>query len=385
MKAYSFLHKKKSGWGREVFPSVDESRSIIFIFASRSLADRPKPLKELLNQYSRCPFIGCSSAGEIFDSQVGDNTVSVAVVEFDNASARVVAESINSAEQSFNVGKNLALRLLQNGIPTGVFVLSDGLNVNGSALARGMNSVLPPNVIVTGGLAGDGDRFQSTWTLDRNGCKSHQIVAAGFYGESIVYSHGSRGGWDIFGPERIATKSNGNVLYTIDNEPALDLYERYLGDQASKLPASGLLFPLQVWVSSNPQKKLVRTLLSIDRANRSLTYAGDVVEGSTIQLMHANFDHLIEGASEAASLASLKKCPKGSDFLSLAISCVGRRLILGERIEEEVEAALGSLPKNTKQIGFYSYGELSPYVLGEPCELHNQTMTITAIGEKKLA
>ncbi len=240
--------------------------------------------------------------------------------------------------------------------------------------------MLPKGVIVTGGLAGDGDRFQTTWTLQGQEPQTGYISAIGFYGKNIRVNHGSKGGWDIFGPERLITRSRGNVLYELDGKPALDLYKEYLGDRANGLPATALLFPLAIRSPSDNEKQLVRTILKVDEKEHSMIFAGDIPEGSHAQLMRANFDRLIEGASFAASKTSEGESGEKSR-LAIAISCVGRRLILGERAEEETEATLETFPKGTQQVGFYSYGEISPYVKGQSCDLHNQTMTLTLISE----
>jgi hypothetical protein len=208
---------------------------------------------------------------------------------------------------------------------------------------------------------------------------SNFVTAAGLYGDHVRVGHGSKGGWDQFGPERVVTRSKGNVLYELDHKPSLQLYKEYLGERASGLPATGLLFPLSIRVGATSDKRLVRTILAVDEDTQSLTFAGDIPEGAFAQLMHANFDRLIQGASDASS--SVQSNVHGSsDTLAVAISCVGRRLVLGERAEEETEATLDALPPCTQQIGFYSYGELSPYATGR-CDLHNQTMTLTTISE----
>ena len=205
------------------------------------------------------------------------------------------------------------------------------------------------------------------------------IVAVGLFGESVIVGHGSQGGWDMFGPHRMVTKSQSNVLYELDGEPALALYKKYLGERASGLPATGLLFPLAVYPSQGDGKALVRTILAVDEEKQSITFAGDIPQGAKVQFMKANFDRLVEGALNAARVTR-EKTSAGEQMLSIAISCVGRRLVLGERSEEETEATLEVLPKGTRQIGFYSYGEISPYATGH-CDLHNQTMTLTTISE----
>jgi len=210
--------------------------------------------------------------------------------------------------------------------------------------------------------------------------RTNLVTAVGLYGDHVRVGHGSKGGWDIFGPERKVTRSEGNVLFELDGRPALELYKEYLGARAAGLPATALLFPLALRSGPSDQKTLVRTVLSIDEARQSMTFAGDIPNGCLAQLMRANFERLIDGASDAAQLAKSTGAENGSDVLAIAISCVGRRLILGERAEEEIEAALDVLPRGTKQIGFYSYGEISPYASGH-CDLHNQTMTLTTLTE----
>lgn len=247
---------------------------------------------------------------------------------------------------------------------------------------KGLNDTLGGDVVVTGGLAGDGTDFKRTWVIKDRAPQSGYVTAVGFYGDHIRLGHGSKGGWDKFGPERKVTKSDGNILYELDGRPALQLYKEYLGDRASGLPATGLLFPLAIRSSNTDGKVLVRTILAVDEAAQSMTFAGDLPEGVLAQLMRANFDRLIQGASEAATLTlhNQEQAGTSSPTLSIAISCVGRRLVLGERTEEEIEATLDILPNGSSQVGFYSYGEISPYA-SRACDLHNQTMTVTTITE----
>jgi len=379
MKLETLNHSPKSGWSSKPFPQLDSPQTLVIAFGAPELFDNPAPLRELRDAYPTSHLVGCSSSGEIFGTEVFDGTVSVAVMKFDKGTIAHSFRQIASPEESFSVGEALARELMRDGL-RGILILSDGTQVNGTDLVRGVNSVLPPEVVVTGGLAGDAARFQRTWVIRDGAPISGGISAIGFYGDSILIGHGSRGGWDIFGPQRIVTKSDGNVLFELDREPALALYKKYLGERASGLPATGLLFPLAVYPSEGEEKTLVRTILAVDEEKQSMTFAGDIPLGAKVQFMKANFDRLVQGASDAAKMTTQRNNATGGDTLSIAISCVGRRLVLGERTEEETEATLEILPKGTKQIGFYSYGEISPYTSGH-CDLHNQTMTLTTISE----
>lgn len=350
----------------------------MIVFGASEFVDAPEAIEELAAAYPTSNLVGCSSSGEIFGTHISDGSLAVGVLRFETGSVRSTVASVQSEDQSYQAGRRLARELSDSSLRS-VLVLSDGLNVNGSELTRGLNAELPTSVVVTGGLAGDGDRFKRTWVLNGGTPASGCVSATGFYGESITIGHGSKGGWDIFGPERLVTKSESRVLYELDGRPALQLYKEYLGERASGLPATGLLFPLALRTDSTNGERIVRTVLSVDEEEQSMTFAGDMPEGSRAQFMKANFDRLIDGASDAAQMTEHPN-QNGNPTLALAISCVGRRLVLGERTEEEVEATLDVLPEHTQQIGFYSYGEISPLSNGR-CDLHNQTMTLTTIGE----
>lgn len=378
MKLSTFSFKPDSGWSISEFPNLDSKKTLVLVFASPEYMDQPAALAELVKAYPKSRLIGCSTAGEIVGPVVNDASLSVAVLQFERSTLAAVSAEIKDAGDSLAAGEQLAKQLNKKDLRA-VFVLSDGLKVNGSELVKGLNAGLPSSVVVTGGLAGDGDRFQRTWVIRNGRPECGVITAIGLYGDNLRITHGSRGGWDTFGPERRVTRSIGNVLYELDGKPALALYKEYLGDRASGLPATGLLFPLSIRQDAADARQLVRTILAVDEATQSMTFAGDIPKGYLAQLMRANFDRLVHGASIAAGQASENTADNGS-VLAVAISCVGRRLVLGERIEEETESTLENLPAGTKQIGFYSYGEISPYGAGS-CDLHNQTMTLTTFSE----
>ena len=355
----------------------DPQKSLVILFGSPSFLETPNRVQEVCQTFSGIPVIGCSTSGEVFGSEIKDESIVGGILQFEWTTVQTATVAISEAPQSFQVGQQLANDLLRPDLK-GILVLSDGLKVNGSEFIRGMNTVLPESVVITGGLAGDGDRFQQTWVLQNNTPTGGFVTAVGFYGEHIRLGHGSKGGWDYLGPERRVTRSKDNILYELDGKPALELYKEYLGDRASGLPATALLFPLALKQEGPDDEYLVRTILAVDEAEQSMTFAGNIPQDSLVQLMRGNFDRLITGASDAAIQTDSEL---SENTLAIAITCVGRRLVLGERAEEEIEATLDVLPQGTQQIGFYSYGELSPYANGR-CDLHNQTMTLTTISER---
>ncbi|MEP7150638.1 MAG: FIST N-terminal domain-containing protein [Nitrospira sp.] len=373
--------KAGSVWSPSTLARLDSPETLLVLFGSSGLIDTPDRIRQVLDACPQSHVIGCSTAGEIHGSEISDGSLVVAAVKFEKATVRTAVAVVRDPQDSHTAGTAIASQLNRPSLRA-ILVLSDGLQVNGSELVKGLNDSLGGAVVITGGLAGDGTRFKRTWVLKDRTPQSGYVTAVGLYGDYVRIGHGSKGGWDQFGPERLVTKSHGNILYELDGRPALHLYKEYLGDRAAGLPATGLLFPLAIRSSLSEGKSLVRTILAVDEVSQSMTFAGDIPQGVYAQLMRANFDRLIQGASDAATLTTNghDSSPSVHSCLSIAISCVGRRLVLGERTEEETEATLDILPQGSRQIGFYSYGEISPYESGA-CDLHNQTMTLTTITE----
>ena len=333
---------------------------------------------DLRTKWPKARIVGCSTAGEIAGTVVLDDSVVATALRFERSHASAVSVRLCDVDGSHAAGVALASQLANAGL-CHVFVLSDGLHVNGSDLVDGMAAALPPGVAVTGGLSGDGSRFQQTVVGLDEVPDVDRVIAIGLYGSALRLGYGSQGGWDPFGPERLVTRARGAVLYELDGQPALELYKRYLGEYAAELPASGLLFPLTV--RRGDERGVVRTILAINEADQSLTFAGEVKEGAYGRLMRANFDRLVDGASGAA-----RTCANGLDGrtpdVAFLISCVGRKLVLRQRVEEEVEAVREVLGPRPVLTGFYSYGEISPFNRSARCELHNQTMTVTTLLEE---
>lgn len=359
----------------------------MLVFGARSAWNEPAWLAAARAAFPDAHFCGCSTAGEIGGTTVTDDSVVVTAVAFEHTQVRGVATHLRGPEESLEAGRRLIA-----GLPTTlpapdggtdplvhVFVLSDGLHVNGSDLVRGLTAGLPPGLTVTGGLAGDGAAFAETRVMWDGVAEQRQIAAIGFYSRRLKVGFGSLGGWDSFGPERVITRSAGNVLYEFDGQSALGLYKKYLGEHAAGLPATGLLFPLSLRTKSG-ETPVVRTILSVNEAEQSMTFAGDVPTGAYARLMKANFDRLIDGAAGAAA-TGYQAVGSAPPDLALLISCVGRKLVLKQRVEEEVEGVRDVLGPAAVLAGFYSYGETSPFAPGAKCELHNQTMAITTLRE----
>ena len=354
------------------------SKGLVLSFGNRFELENEERYRELAEMYPNSDIITCSTSGEILDIEVTDAIVSTAI-EFEKTDYRIIQVNVLKLGNSYEAGKVIAKSFKPQGLRH-VFIISDGSFVNGSELVQGLNDYLPKDVSSTGGLAGDGARFEKTLVGLNSPPGTGKIVGVGFYGESLKIGYGSVGGWDPFGPERVVTKSEKNVLYKLDDKSALDLYKSYLGEKANELPGSALLFPLSIKLEQNA-KPLVRTILSVDEEHQSMVFAGDMPEGSKVRMMKANFDKLVDGAFQATD-AGMLTIGKSEVDLALLVSCVGRKLVLDQRVEEEVESVVEVVGNNAVITGFYSYGEIAPFSGLLNCELHNQTMTVTLFREE---
>ena len=340
------------------------------------LLSRP-PLEDLRRAYPAARILGCSTAGEICDTRVTDETLVVTAVHFEHA--RVEGALVPLGSDSREAGRRLAAALPAEGLRH-AFVLADGLEVNGTEFAHGLRAGLPTHVVVTGGLAGDGNRFQRTTVLWDGECGTGTAAILGFYGERLAVGHGCMGGWGAFGPERLITRSSGRVLYEVDGQPVLALYKKYLGEHASGLPKTGLMFPLVLRMPDGVHG-VARTVLDIDEAAQSVTFAGDMPEGAYARLMMASPERLLEGAAGAARSA-LEGLGAQEPDLALLVSCTGRKLMLEKRVEEEIEDVRETLGTHPALAGFYSYGEITSLATGAGLELQNQTMVVTTFAER---
>lgn len=364
------------GWSDDG-AALKRGAQLVMTFGAGPRLIETSTLAYLRGRYPGAVFFGCSTSGEIAGTTVSDDTIVASAIEFGSTTIRLAETPLAGEGDSLAAGARLGAQLSGPGL-VHVFLLSDGLSVNGSQLVAGLAAGVPPDVGVTGGLAGDGTAFARTYVLAGDRIGPRRAAAVGLYGSGLRVGCASLGGWDSFGPERLVTRADGNVLYELDGQSALGIYKRYLGPHAEELPASALLFPLAV--REGRQDPIVRTILSVSDEDESMTFAGDVPEGARVRMMKANFDRLIDGATGAARICQGAVDDAQATF-ALLISCVGRKLVLKQRTEEEVEAVRDVIGPQAAMTGFYSYGEISPFTPGAVCRLHNQTMTITTLSE----
>ncbi|TVZ08368.1 hypothetical protein JM80_0856 [Cellulophaga sp. RHA_52] len=351
---------------------------LVLVFGNRFLLEEENLYQEIKEMFPNGNVVFGSTSGEIIEDKVSENTIVLTAIEFEKST--YIVKSKNVKEFGYNdldLGAKLIEEFPKKDLKH-IYIISEGSTVNGSALIEGIEKEKHISIGLSGGLCGDDARFEKTLVSNNATPKEGEIVAIGFYGKTLEITSANYGGWTGFGPERIITKSKGNVLYELDGKPALDLYKKYLGDKAKELPKSALLYPLNVKITEDSQP-IVRTIINIDEDTNTMTLAGDVPQGSTVQLMMSTVDDIAEGASVAAKYAIRNR--ENLPQLALLVSCVGRKLVMDQRTEEEVEEVLDVIGNQSKIMGYYSYGEMAPFEGNNACMLHNQTMTLTLISE----
>jgi hypothetical protein len=352
---------------------------LVLVFGNRFLLENNKIIEDIRTQFPYEHIVFGSTCGEISNTNVNDDSISVIAIEFEKSSFIIKSDNIlNYDKKAKKLGQALYNQMPKDNLKH-LFVVSEGSFVNGSDLIDGLEQDMNSNIAITGGMCGDDARFEKTLASYKENPKVGEVVLIGFYGDTLDISFASFGGWTPFGPERIITSSKGNILFEIDGKPALDLYKYYLGDKASELPQASLLYPLNV-IPERKSDAVVRTILSINEDNNSMVLAGDVPVNSRVQLMMASIDAIASGAQRAAELANENR--KNPAELALIVSCIGRKLVMNQRIEEEIEQVQEVIGNDVAIAGFYSYGEIAPFNgKNNACELHNQTMTLTLISE----
>jgi len=376
MKIRQRLWTPAVGW-TDGSPAAGDRDQLVLAFGSPDTLRQQGLFDQLRAWHPNALIAGCSTAGEILGTRVHDDCLVATAVQFERSVIDWVLVPVAEDTDGREAAEQIALKLVRPGLRH-VMTFCDGLVVNGTSFAKALRERLPEGICATGGLAADSDRFIETLVMCNGIGQSRHVVGIGFYGDDLLVGYGSVGGWDSFGPLRTVTRSRGNVLFELDGKSALELYKLYLGEHSCGLPATGLRFPLLL-EDGRGGAGLVRTVLGIDEASGSMTFGGDIPEGAKARLMKANFDRLVDGASGAAS-EGLRRLGRDDAQLAVLISCVGRKLVLRQRIEEEIDGVREVLG-DTALAGFYSYGELCPQGTLGGCELHNQTMTITTFSE----
>jgi hypothetical protein len=377
MKVVQAYYSKAGGW-KYLTDKTMLINPLVLVFGNRLLLQDEQAFAGIKTEFPYSHFVYGSTGGEIAGTHVMEESFSVIALDFEKSTFAIVTDSIyNHNSNAALLGAALYSQLPRQGLKH-IFSLAGGNYINGSALIEGLEKEINAGVALTGGLCGDDERFECSVASYNEVPKEGEAVLIGLYGDDLEITYASFGGWQPFGPERIVTKSEGNILYEIDGKPALELYKKYLGEKANQELISLLSYPLSI-TPPGKDYSITRTILNIETDNNSIILAGNCPEGSKSQLLMASVHGIVDGAREAAEHAMVGRTKKPE--AALLISCVGRKALMDQQVEEEIEMVQDVLGSTTAMAGFYSYGEMAPFFNSKSCELHNQTMTLTLISE----
>ncbi|MGQ9920319.1 MAG: FIST signal transduction protein [Desulfobacca sp.] len=323
--------------------------------------------------------IGCTTDGEISCQGFTTNTAVLGGIVTDQITFSL-AGAMGLEGRAEQAGVELAQSLPPETRYLQLF--SDGLKGNGCAILRGIMRVLGTDLPITGGTAGDYGRFHRTWQFLGNRLLTDAAVAIGFAGDFGVGT-GVRSGWSPIGLAKKVTRSAGNILYELGGQPALEVYERFLGKHAAKLPAVGVEYPLGLTGNldkcADDEYLLLRATMSVNRQDGSITFAGEIPEGAQVRLTCGDITSVLQAAEEAANMA-LVGLEGRVPALIFFYSCMARKIILGRRTKEEIQIVREIIGQDLPVLGFYTYGEFCPLRQGGCSYLHNETVTVSVIG-----
>lgn len=373
----TLIYESVTGWSKP-FPDLDSVNTLVVVFAAHEYFDSPAPLAEIRNAFPQSKIIGCSTPVVICDGELLEGSISVGIVRFEKSQIRLASASVNSFAQSRLAGQQIGEQLADEAL-TGVLIFSDGVTTEATDLVRGLQEMLPPDVIITGGLA-SGHTLDDTWLLCDGELKRFHACAVGFIGNNVELTRATGGGWRLIGAECKATRTSGRTLFELDGEPANDVYQRQVGKELGfGLHKSSTRYPLTLRLP-HLEMQIVRDLNSVDEESGKIELAGDIPEGVTVQVMTTTADEILDGVDEAIERMRSKTILPQNNALAICVSCAGRRTVLLDKTSDEAALAHDGLGHGIHQIGMYAFGEISTTSSGPP-QVHNETITMGLIRE----
>jgi hypothetical protein len=320
---------------------------------------------------------GCTTAGEIIDSEVLEKSTVAMLLDMSKEHYKIFFEA---SVDTYTAAGNLAKFAKANFTNPSVMVVSSGLTIDAEQIIRGFADV-DKTIPLFGGLAGDDLTMKSSYVFTNGKETSTGLLALVLDGDKINVKGLATSGWDNIGIEKTITKSAGNVVYTIDDEPAVDVFVRYFQftesvDNTAEIIAQNFAqYPLQLTKENG--NTVLRAPLMVDIESRALIFAGGIPQGSKVKFsVQPGFD-LIEKTTERVS--TLKPSIPDADAL-IMFSCKARHMALGPMTGDEASMIRGIW--NKPLIGFFTYGEIGT-AKDSVCDFHNETCSMVILEEKK--
>lgn len=332
-------------------------------------------LDEIHQTFPGIQLIGGTSDGEISSKLAFQEDSLVLIlfcsdeVEFQAAVGRHISTNpIEIAEQTVRAAQAQARH------PTVLCITTpESLSTSGLLLLQGLQRALGPTVPILGGTTCDQWRFQKTHQFFGREVLSDALPILLLSGP-VLFGHGVATGWTPIGQRGIATEVDGNVLHTINHQPAMEFYRNYLGNVRPS-PA----YRLAVFESNQTSWYMRTSNGSYDLNSGSITFFADIPAQSEVQVVSSNRDEVI-GSACLSLKEALAHYPGENPTIALFFSCTGRMHLLGSRAKEEYQALQPYLTDEMTCIGFYTYGEIAPLYPKGMTQFHNETFVTLLLG-----
>lgn len=378
--AYSLSFDAASGWSSS-FPDIDSERTLIVVFGECETQQQWKPIEELISNYPLSHIVGCSSNAVFHDGQLLRSALSVGIIQFRDSEIKTATSVIEGFDDCHEAGVRIAAQLNDADLK-GVLLFSDGRTTDATAIVKGLQELLPPDVTIAGGLSGGiiADGRVASWVLIDGRIAPMSVCAVGLIGSTLEVVPATGGGWAPIGKECHTTRSHHRTLFELDGLPAADVYRecvRNSGVTTDDFPVVN--YPIAV-KTEGLETQIVRDIYKIDDENKSLILASDIPENSVVRVMNCTDEEILDGVDEVVDRLRNKTILPESNALSICVSCMGRKVVMGELTSEESRILYGRLGQGISQVGFYAFGEISTMSHGAP-HVHNQTITLILIRE----
>jgi serine phosphatase RsbU (regulator of sigma subunit) len=342
----------------------DEDQVLVQIFSGESGEKLKLVSAEISNRLPFATVIGSTTDGEIYNGEVLTKSTVVSVSVFFGTTIKSTAVD---GESSYSNGQIIARRLIRNDTKL-LILFSDGLQTNGEDLLKGVEKIAP-SIPVSGGMAGDNSLFEKTSVTLNGTLFNSGVVGVALNSNILNVLTDYNFNWRPIGKRLKVTKAYKNIVYTINHIEAGQVYKKYLGESVyNRLPATGVEFPL---IINKGGVNIARAIMSIDREDDSLTFAGNIRVGDRVQFGIGNIAMILQESIGNSKL--LQNNGVESFFL---YSCMARRRLMPDEIESE------TLPFNdiAPTVGFFTNGEF--FHRNEKNELLNQTLTYVGLSEE---
>lgn len=343
----------------------NEKNILIQIFTSSKQKSFIRKLLNILNNaIDNCEIIGSTTSGEISSNGAQTNSTVISFSTFKNTKIKTVFQEYN--QTSYTSGQTLIKKIEQNDELKLLISFTDGIYTNGENFLNGIYSI-NKDIIVSGGMAGDYSNFDDTFVFTKENITNKGMVAAALYNKDLNIFTDYSFNWDSIGKKHKVTKADRNRVYQIGDLSAIDFYKHYLGKDIEKhLPTIGIEFPLVI----NKDGMDIARVVTQKHDDGSLSFAGNIQEGSTIQFGHGNVQMIIKKSLE--NVKNIVSQPVESIFIYSSLA----RLAL---LKEDINLEIVPLRELASICGFFTNGEF--FNNHKKSSFLNQSMTILAISE----